>query len=629
MTTSLSFQSYQQEWLKDVYLEDQTTTDLGRRFAHKLLTQWLDIDDSSDDLIYCDGSGDGGIDIAYLHRGEGEGAGHTWYLIQSKYGKAFRGSSTLLMESQKVINTLDGQQKKLSSLTQDLLERLKIFRKQSSDLDHIKLVFATEEPLTAEQQQVLQGILAMGRQRLGPIFDIAAISIQNIYLRNQETIAVSDVPRLSAPIKADLISSGKELLLGSVSILSLYDFLKAYKIQTGDLDQIYERNVRHFLGPNKKINKQMRKTLNEEPEHFGLYNNGITIVVEDFYYNQDGTIQLVDPSIVNGCQTSQTIWINCDRVLEAGGTGTDKQSRDWKTKAKQGIVITKIVKVRAGQEKLLENITRYTNSQNTIQEKDFLALTSDCKNWAKEMAKTYQIFLEIQRGGWEARRARQKQNPSIEQFTKSANVFELIKVYAAGWLGEAGNAWGRNSQFLPNGKAFKEITQVKDKGQTFGIEDLYSAYCLREAADSYKFGRAAKQPSRRTTRYLYYLVAVELLKGLMARATMNATPKDITQALTKLFSSNNHEAIDILLSTAINVIDDYMNPGVEDSLFNEPDFKTTCNSNVSNYLKSERLGKKEYSPHLHNMLQFFQAILGRNQGASAPPRTVILDIIKS
>ena len=629
MSTSLSFHSYQEEWLKDVRTEDLTTTELGHRFAHKLLTQWLDIDDSSEDLIYCDGSGDGGIDIAYLHRGEGEGTGHTWYLIQSKYGKAFRGNATLLTESQKVIDTLDGQNKKLSSLAQGLLERLKTFRLQSSDLDHIKLVFATEEPLKEEQKRVLLDVLAMGRQRLGPIFDIDAISIQNIYLRNKENGNSPDIPRLRVPIKADLISSGKELLLGSVSLLSLYNFLKAYKVQTGDMNQIYERNMRHFLGFQRKINRVMRQTLRDEPDHFGLYNNGITIVVEDFYYNQDGTIELVEPNIVNGCQTSQTVWQICYELLESGGTGTDKKTRFWRAKAEEGIVITKVVKVDAGEENLLEKITRYTNSQNAIQEKDFLALTSDCKNWAKQMAAEYKIFLEIQRGGWEARRARQKQHPSIEQFNKYANVFELIKVYAAGWLGEAGNAWGRNSRFLPNGKAYKEITLVKDMNQSFEVEDLYAAYQLQEATVSYKFGRGAKEPTRRTTKFLFYLVAIELLKGLMARANMNSTPKDITHALTKLFCSENHEGINVLLTTAVNVIDDYMNPGVEDSLFNEPDFRTTCNSNVSNYLKSEELGKKEFSPRLHNLLQFFQAILGRNQGGSVPPRTVILDIMKS
>ena len=624
----LNFHSYQEEWLQDINSDDPSKMELGHRFAHKLLTQWLDIDESSDDLVYCDGSGDGGIDIAYLHRGEGENAGDTWYLIQSKYGSAFKGSTTLLAESQKIIDTLDGQRKRLSSLTQSLLERLTTFRQQSSELDHIKLVFATEDPLTEEQRRVLLDVQAMGVKRLGAIFDVDAISIQNIYSRNQEKTETSDLPSLRVSIKAELVPSGNELMVGSLSLLNLYQFLKEYKIKTGDLSRIYENNVRHFLGFQGKTNKTMRATLRGEPEHFGLFNNGITIVVEDFYYNQDGTIELVEPNIVNGCQTSQTIWSVCYELLEAGGTGTDKKTKPWRNKASQGVVMTKIVKVGTGGEELLQKITRFTNSQNAIQEKDFLALTSNCKTWAKQMAKEYNIFLEIQRGGWDGRRAWQKQNPSIEQFSMSANVFELIKVYAAGWLGEAGNAWARNAKFLPNGKSFKEITQDKDKRQLFNVEDLYAAYLLQYSASAYKFGRSAKKSTRRSTRFLFYLVVIELLRGLMMRANLSITPKDVTVALTKLFHAEKDTAVTLLLDTAINIIDEYLTPGVDDSLFNEPRFETVFNSNINNYLKSDELGKKEFSPCLHQLLQVSQMYLNKGQGGTSY-KTLILDIVAS
>ena len=43
-------------------------------------------------------------------------------------------------------------------------------------------------------------------------------------------------------------------------------------------------------------------------------------------------------------------------------------------------------------------VTRYTNSQNAVREKDFLALTSDFRSWQTEMASKYDIYLEIQRG---------------------------------------------------------------------------------------------------------------------------------------------------------------------------------------------------------------------------------------
>ena len=125
-------------------------------FARKLIVQWLDLDESTGELVYCDGSGDGGIDAAYLDMGQEEGAeegaqGHTWFLIQSKYGKAFQGTSTLLQEGQKVIDTLDGKHGRLSSLAEGLLEQLTNFRSQSSERDKIVLIFATNEALNEEQ----------------------------------------------------------------------------------------------------------------------------------------------------------------------------------------------------------------------------------------------------------------------------------------------------------------------------------------------------------------------------------------------------------------------------------------------------------------------------------------------
>jgi len=48
------------------------------------------------------------------------------------------------------------------------------------------------------------------------------------------------------------------------------------------------------------------------------------------------------------------------------------------------------------------------------------------------MAERYEVYLEIQRGGWDSRRALQKQRPDIEQFIKAANAFDLLKVYGSG-----------------------------------------------------------------------------------------------------------------------------------------------------------------------------------------------------
>lgn len=142
----------------------------------------------------------------------------------------------------------------------------------------------------------------------------------------------------------------------------------------------------------------MQKTLKESPEQFGLYNNGITIVVEDFTQS-NGTLNLVEPYVVNGCQTTRTIWEVFHQRLEAGGTGINLEQQNWRNKANQGVVVAKIVKVGSTGDNLLQDITHYTNSQNAVREKDFIALTSDFKSMARQMADAYNVFLETQRGG--------------------------------------------------------------------------------------------------------------------------------------------------------------------------------------------------------------------------------------
>ena len=633
-----NFEAFRGAWLEEVRAGNPSNVELGHRFSRKMLRDWLDINDASDDLIFCDGAGDGGIDIAYLQRGEDRetelgspAEGDRWYLVQSKYGSAFQGTNTLLEEAQKVVETLDGQRPRLSSIAADLLERLKNFRQQASDLDRVILVFATEEPLTDAQRRTLDDIRAMGRNRLGSIFDVEAVSLENIYVRTIEELTAATLSRTTVPIRAQLTQSGDDLLVGSVTLLNLYDFLKAYRNQTGDLDQLYEMNVRRFLGGRGRVNKAIQNTLNQEPERFGLYNNGITIVVEAFDQKGDGTMRLVEPYIVNGCQTTKTIWEVCRQKLDAGGTGSNPVLDGWRTKAGQGVVVTKIVRVGAAGLELLQNITRYTNSQNAIREKDFLALTNDFRGWARQMADQYNIYLEIQRGGWDSRRALQAQNPELSpQFKEAANAFDLLKVYGAGWLGEAGVAYSRNAAFLPAGSVFNQIMSTGSEGDAFGIEDLYAAYTLQKAAEAYNFGRGAEQLSRRQTRFLFYTIVLDLLKDVMIRAGRTASPKNLTRALIRIFASGNEAAAQSLLEAAIEVIDQYLTVGTDYSMIDEPAYTERFNRDLNAMLKWEQLGKsRDATPHLQDLLAVTKQTLKMRVGGQASARDLVTSAISS
>ena len=61
---------YRKEWLASVQDGAPNTVQLGHRFSRKLVTQWLDVDEADDNIVYCDGAGEGGIDVAYLHKAD-------------------------------------------------------------------------------------------------------------------------------------------------------------------------------------------------------------------------------------------------------------------------------------------------------------------------------------------------------------------------------------------------------------------------------------------------------------------------------------------------------------------------------------------------------------------------------
>jgi hypothetical protein len=51
--SGVSFEAFRDEWLADVIAESPSTTELGRRFAIKIVTQWLDSHEPGTDLWGC------------------------------------------------------------------------------------------------------------------------------------------------------------------------------------------------------------------------------------------------------------------------------------------------------------------------------------------------------------------------------------------------------------------------------------------------------------------------------------------------------------------------------------------------------------------------------------------------
>jgi hypothetical protein len=294
----------------------------------------------------------------------------------------------------------------------------------------------------------------------------------------------------------------------------------------------------------------------------------------------------------------------------------------WKLRLAGGVVVVKIVKVGSTDASLLNEITRYTNSQNAVTEKDFVALNNDFQVWATQMADTHGIYLEIQRGGWDSQKAFQKQNPETRQFKETANAFALLKVYGAGWMGLPGLAFGKNPPFLPGGDVFHEIlNRVDGSGRPFSVSDVYAAYRLHALADELGFGRGAEKPTRGTSRFLFYFVFIELLKQMMAHAPLPTLQESVSDGIHALLAPETQSEGRELGDEAANLVDEYLTQGVsENSVDKEPNFS----GNLNQFLKSEKVGQVGFTPKLRQLIGDYGRVLNRpGRGQPAPKDRIV------
>ncbi|OOQ58270.1 AIPR family protein [Mucilaginibacter pedocola] len=125
--------------------------------------------------------------------------------------------------------------------------------------------------------------------------------------------------------------------------------------------RLLERNVRSFL-QFKGVNKQLKDTIDSEPEKFIAYNNGLTITATASEISQSGGIatisSLTDFQIVNGGQTTASIYF------------TNKDGID----VSKVNVTAKINIVNADDrdslDELISKISQYSNSQNKVSSVD-------------------------------------------------------------------------------------------------------------------------------------------------------------------------------------------------------------------------------------------------------------------
>ena len=134
------------------------------------------------------------------------------------------------------------------------------------------------------------------------------------------------------------------------------------------LARLLEANVRSFLSVTGKVNRGIRDTLINNPEHFMAYNNGIVILADEIRLETaagglPGILWMGGMQIVNGGQTTASIYFT--------------KKKEPQTDLKRVRIPAKIIILRSddaeAEENMISAVSRYANSQNAVRQADLSA----------------------------------------------------------------------------------------------------------------------------------------------------------------------------------------------------------------------------------------------------------------
>lgn len=225
-------------------------------------------------------------------------------------------------------------------------------------IDRINLYLLTNKKLS--QRVSGKGAESvLGKEVVYNVWDLARIGNLIESGREREKLLIDFHELPTGPIRTLLASSPKDknkvylAAIPGIDLAHIYDRWGA---------RLLEQNVRVFLQARSNVNKGIKRTLEDEPELFFSFNNGITATAESIETEEGTDGLLIDGlenlQIVNGGQTTASIYA----AYKAG-------------KSLDRVFVQMKLSIVSPEEAidLVPRISEYANSQNKVSSADFFA----------------------------------------------------------------------------------------------------------------------------------------------------------------------------------------------------------------------------------------------------------------
>lgn len=350
---------------------------LSRALAALVVRHLTGFDNPTAAATVIDGRDDIGIDAVATD----ESASHLW-LIQSKWsdtGRATFGVSEALKFLEGLRHIDSRRFSRFNAKFQHLKDRVsEVLENPGSRITLVPALMRTD-PLTEDVEQRLKDEENEFNQ-FGTMLDYRIFLLRDIWeiVRND----VADPPISLTAKMHDWIKIAQpyEAFQGTVNVVDIAQWYEA------NGDRLFNRNIRKPLGLTR-VNQRLVETLTSEAHNFWYFNNGITILcngLECVPFSRSSrspvTLYLKDASVVNGAQTVHAIYEAYRKDSEA---------------ISDGYVTVRVISLTNCPSDFAEEVTVATNTQNSVERRDFVALdrvqAAIKEDFALSLQKTYVV----------------------------------------------------------------------------------------------------------------------------------------------------------------------------------------------------------------------------------------------
>lgn len=346
--------------------------------------------------------------------------------------------------------------------------------------------------------------------------------IQKLYRKTSEQSS-AEFSFASSPVNLPDIQNVEESYIG---LVKFSEYKNLILDDNDSIKNVFYDNVRDYLGDNP-INSKIDKTLkNKDYDMFSLLNNGITIVSENKNASRGNQFSISNYQIVNGCQTSHTLFKNKDLI------GIDELHIPVK------LIFTKNEDVKS-------LITVATNSQTNITEEQLLAFS----DFQKSLEEYYKSFKGDKKLYYERRTGQYSSDQTILK-SRIVSIKNQIKAISSMFLDSPHLASGYY------GKLFNSVKNLifieKHEYQPYYVSS-YFLYRLEKYIRTSGVDR--KYNKARYHIMMLYRMILEENKYELGNKRINNVCSDIVNSLESIEEFRNifDKVVDVLNESGLDI----------------------------------------------------------------------------